>query len=145
MFLLSVSLCLPATANTQVAFRAWLTKPVITSKEETLICEGIYSNVGGGYDGHTGVFTAPLGGTYCFMANASPNSHDVEKTARLAIVVDSVFKGYVLSDGYSWSTGHTVVKMTAGQRVWLRTYGDGENTFSSGWTFFTGMLLQADV
>ncbi|XP_076468531.1 uncharacterized protein LOC143299220 [Babylonia areolata] len=135
-----------ATANTQVVFHACLSEDVTTTKEQTLICDHVINSVGGGYDIGTGEFTAPLGGVYCFMATTSPNKADAKKEARLDIVLDGKLKGYAFSEGYSWSTGHTVVKMKAGQRVWLRTYGDKGYTFYAGWwTSFTGMLLQADA
>ncbi|XP_076467636.1 uncharacterized protein LOC143298642 [Babylonia areolata] len=133
------------TANTQIAFHANLSTALTTNQEQTLICDNVKSSVGGGYDPNTGQFTAPLHGVYCFMANTSPNDADANKRARLAIVLDGETKSYVFSKGKNWSTGHTVVKMKAGQRVWLRTY-DGEYTFSRGfWTTFTGMLLKADA
>ncbi|KAL8616887.1 hypothetical protein ACOMHN_041806 [Nucella lapillus] len=136
-----------ATANTQVGFTAGLTQAVTTSKEQTLVCDDIMTNVGGGYNEGTGVFTAPVTGTYCFMATTtSPFDADGKKVARLAIVVGGEIKGYVHSKGISWSTGHTVVKVTSGQTVWLRSYGDQECTFHGGWwTQFSGTLLQADV
>ncbi|KAL8622164.1 hypothetical protein ACOMHN_052966 [Nucella lapillus] len=134
-----------ATANTQVGFTAWLTQTVITSKEQTLVCDGIPTNEGGGYDGHTGVFTAPVTGTYCFLYNTSPDDHDGKKEAILFIVVDGEGKGAVYSDGRSRSTGHIVVKLTCGQKVWLRSWGGRQFTFGGGWTRFSGMLLQAEV
>ena len=133
-------------AGTQVAFHAILSKAVTTTTEQTLICDSVYTSVGSGYSGQTGVFTAPVAGTYCFMATASPNDADSDKKARLAIVLENVVKGYMHSLGYSWSTGHTAVKVSAGQRVWLRTFSDREYTFSDGWwTMFSGMLVQPDL
>ncbi|KAL8602043.1 hypothetical protein ACOMHN_007313 [Nucella lapillus] len=135
-----------ATANTQVGFTAWLTQTVTTSRQEqTLICDEVGINEGGGYDGGTGVFTAPVTGTYLFLAYASPGDLDGEKAAGLDIVLDGVIKGGVYSKGISCSTEHSVVKMTSGQKMWLRTGGDGEYTFGEGWTQFSGMLLQAEV
>ncbi|XP_076468292.1 uncharacterized protein LOC143299073 isoform X1 [Babylonia areolata] len=133
-------------ANTQVGFHAWMSSPVITNrKEQTLICDHVISSVGGGYDRDSGVFTAPLPGLYCFLATTSPRMEDVKKTAVLDIVLDGEVKGFVVSYGKSWSTGHTVVKMKAGQRVWLRSWGGGEYTFGGWWTSFSGMLVQADA
>ncbi|KAL8576374.1 hypothetical protein ACOMHN_048941 [Nucella lapillus] len=134
-----------ATANTQVGFTAGLTQIVTTSKEQTLVCGGIATNEGGGYDGHTGVFTAPVTGTYCFLVTTSPDDRDVKKAALLIIVVDGERKGGVYSEGMSRSTGHTVVKLTCGQKVWLKSWGGWQFTFGGGCTRFSGMLLQAEV
>ncbi|KAL8602044.1 hypothetical protein ACOMHN_007314 [Nucella lapillus] len=135
-----------ATANTQVGFSAWLTQTVTTSRQEqTLICDEVGMNEGGGYDGGTGVFTAPVTGTYLFLAYASPCDLDGEKAAELDIVLDGVVIEDLYSKGMSCSTGHSVVKMTSGQKMWLRTGGYEEYTFGWGWTQFSGMLLQAEV
>ncbi|KAL8576375.1 hypothetical protein ACOMHN_048942 [Nucella lapillus] len=135
-----------ATTNTQVGFTAGLTETVTTSTRQTLVCDGITTNVAGGYNGHTGVFTAPVTGTYCLLFKTSPGDPDVKKVAFLFIVVDGEVKGYVCSEGRSRSTGHTVVKLTCGQKVWLRSWGGGQCTFGGrGWTRFSGMLLQTEV
>ncbi|XP_076468290.1 uncharacterized protein LOC143299071 [Babylonia areolata] len=135
------------TANTQVGFHALMSSRVTTNrKEQTLICGNVISSVGGGYDRDTGVFTAPLPGLYCFLATTSPCMEDVMKRAVLHIVLDGEWKGVVVSYGKSMSTGHIVVKMKAGQRVWLRSWVGAEYTFGGGWvTSFTGMLVQADA
>ncbi|XP_076467844.1 uncharacterized protein LOC143298776 [Babylonia areolata] len=134
-------------ANTHVGFHARMLSRVTTNrKEQTLICDRVISSVGGGYDRGSGVFTAPLPGLYCFLATTSPGMEDVKKTAALYIVLDGEGKGDVVSSGMSMSTGHIVVKMKAGQRVWLRSWIGAEYTFSGlGWTSFTGMLVQADA
>ncbi|XP_076467470.1 uncharacterized protein LOC143298512 [Babylonia areolata] len=131
-----------ATAKTQVGFHARMSDRVtINDSVQTLICDHVISSVGGGYDTDTGVFTAPLPGLYCFLATTSPGLEDVKKRAGLHIVLDGEWKHFVLSSGKSTSTGHTVVKMRAGQRVWLRTVGGAEYTFGGSWTSFIGMLL----
>ena len=129
-----------------MAFHARLRAEVTTTEEQTLICDSVFTNVGSGYSGQTGVFTAPLAGTYCFMMTASPNKADRANKAKLDIVLENVMKGYMFSSGTSWSTGHTVIKVSAGQKVWLRTYSGREYTFNGGgWTSFSGMLLQPDL
>ncbi|XP_076468571.1 uncharacterized protein LOC143299244 isoform X2 [Babylonia areolata] len=131
---------------TAVETRCEMTSTVTTNcKRQTLICDQVISSVGGGYDRGSGVFTAPLPGLYCFLATTSPGMEDVKKTAVLDIVLDGEVKGGVVSSGKSMSTGHTVVKMKAGQRVWLRSWGGAEYTFGAWWTCFSGMLVQADA
>ena len=44
------------------------------------------------------------------------------------IMVGDIVKGYVWSKGESWSTGHTVARVNAGQKVWLKTFSDGKYT-----------------
>ena len=86
-----------------------------------------------------------MAGTYSFMATTSPDKADNEKKVKLDIMLGNDTVGYVYAVGWSWSTGHTVMKVSAGQKVWQRTYSDGEYTFSDGWwTTFSGMSMQPD-
>ena len=127
-----------------VAFHAKLQSPLRTKTATTLICDNIATNISNSYDSATGVFTCPVAGTYCFLATSSPNDLDDNKEAALDIVVDDKVMGGLCSYGYRWSTGHCVVKLGAGQRVWLRSV-DGEHSFAGNWwTTFSGMLLQPE-
>ena len=132
-------------SNTLVAFHASLSSPVTTSKTQILVCDNVISNVGGAYNAHTGVFTVPVAGVYCFLVNTSPCQRSEDKRARLGVVLDNRKIAHVYARGLWWSTGHTAVQLDVGHKVWLRTFGDDEYTFSEGWTSFTGMLLQPQL
>lgn len=145
-FNLTSSFPSPAKSNALVAFHVSLGSPVTTqSRTQTLVCDNVISNVGGGYNARTGVFTAPVAGLYCFLVNASPCHRSEDKRARLSVVLDHRKIAHVYSRGLWWSTGHTAVQLDVGHKVWLRTFDDGDYTFSEGWTNFTGMLLQAQL
>merc|ERR1711976_407164 len=60
-----------------VYFDAYRTKAYDGGGEENLTFNGTYCNVGGGFDAETGVFTAPVGGTYMFMFHIA--THDNKK------------------------------------------------------------------
>lgn len=129
-----------------MAFHAVLDKEKITTSSEPVVCDAIVSNVGGAYSSETGIFTAPVAGSYCFMASASSCKMDEEKKCKMAIVVENDMKGFLVSGSTRWSTCHTAVWVKPGQRVWLRSYGDREYTFGGGWwTSFSGMLLQPAI
>lgn len=122
-----------------------LKSSIQTKEVTTLICSNVVTNISGSYNGKTGIFTCPAPGTYCFLATSSPNERDDNKMAAVDIVVDNRVMGGLCSYGFRWSTGHCVVKLKAGQQVWLRTV-DGEHTFAGEWwTTFSGMLLQPEV
>ena len=130
-----------------MAFHAKLSSDVTLTGQQPVICDVVETSVGGGYDGQTGVFTAPVDGLYCFMVSASPGSDDEDKWCGLYIMLDDRQVGGLLARGKAWSTDHAAVQVTAGQKVWLRLLtipGHNENTFSS-LTTFTGMLLHPQL
>ena len=130
-----------------MAFHAVLSSTVTLTGQQPVICDVVMTSVGGGYDGQTGVFTAPVDGLYCFMVSASPVSDDEDKWRSLDIVLDDRGVGGLLAQGTAYSTDHTAVQVTAGQKVWLRSLtipGHNENTFSM-LTTFTGMLLHPQL
>ncbi|XP_070209010.1 paramyosin-like isoform X2 [Littorina saxatilis] len=129
----------------QVAFNCALTKTVTTVGQETLICEDVIFSVGGGYDNQTGIFTAPVSGLYCFMATSSPCDDDVRKAAFLWIVLENKDIAFLSAFGKGKCTAHGAVQVNAGQQVWLKTLGVRQYTFNGASTFFTGMLVQAEL
>merc|ERR1711970_888737 len=60
-----------------VFFDAYRTKAYDGGGEENLTFNGTYCNVGGGFDADTGIFTAPVGGSYMFMFHIA--THDNKK------------------------------------------------------------------
>jgi len=60
-----------------VFFDAYRTKAYDGGGEENLTFNGTYCNVGGGFDTDTGIFTAPVGGSYLFMFHIA--THDNKK------------------------------------------------------------------
>ena len=126
-----------------VAFHAELDRNVTTRTEKNLFMRDVITNIGGGYNGQTGMFTAPVSGTYCFMATASPLPG---KFSRAEIVSNSTGLAYLWCEDDASCTCHTTVKLLEGQKVSLRSCGEEENKFSGpGNTSFSGMLLQPDL
>lgn len=104
----------------------------------------ILTNIGGGYSAQTGVFTAPVTGTYIFLITTGPWA--IDKVSRLVVVVDTYNVAFLLVKGEASCTAHAAVKISAGQKVWLETF-DGDNClFSHNWmTSFSGMLVQPEL
>ena len=129
--------------TTPVAFHAELDRNVTTRTEKNLFMRDVITNIGGGYNGQTGMFTAPVSGTYCFMATASPGQGNI---SRAEIVSNSTVVAYLWSEDDASCTCHTTVKLLEGQKVSLRSYGKEEYQFHGpGNTSFSGMLLQPDL
>merc|ERR1711935_213193 len=60
-----------------VAFNAYRTKAYDGGGEKNLTFQGAYTNIGGGLDIDTGIFTCPIGGTYIFQFHIA--THDNKK------------------------------------------------------------------
>ncbi|XP_070181901.1 flagellar attachment zone protein 1-like [Littorina saxatilis] len=131
-------------ASAQVTFHTVLSSKKTTEQPETLICDYIVSNVGGGYNTETGVFTAPVSGCYCFMVTSCPYDTDLSIKGCLEIMLDDKRVGYLCATGEGMCASHTAVPVHAGQEVWLRTFG-GSVFYGGCCTTFTGVLLQTDL
>ena len=131
--------------TTPVAFHAELDKTVTIRTARVLFMKNIITNIGDGYNGQTGVFTAPVSGTYCFMATANPGKEGA--VSRFEMILDDQCIAYIWSKDYTSCSCHTAVKVSAGQKVFLRTYDDEEpyQFCGPGPTSFSGMLLQPDL
>ena len=59
---------IPETARTQVGFYAYRSASRFTvTSLGTIIMDHVFTNVGNGFDTHSGTFTAPVSGYYAFF------------------------------------------------------------------------------
>ena len=91
----------------------------------TLIFDHIETNIGNGYNGHNGIFIAPLNGVYMFfytVFGTHPSYISTEITvngfARGAIFVDNQATPSV----YTGSTGVAVFVLNQGNDCFIRTH-----------------------
>ena len=91
----------------------------------TLIFDHIETNIGNGYNGHTGAFIAPHNGVYLFfytVFGTHPSYISIEITvngfARGAIFVDNQAAPSV----YTGSTGVAVFALSQGNDCFIRTH-----------------------
>jgi len=122
-------------------------------KGETLVFPDVQVNDGDGYNGTTGVFTAPVTGVY--MLTCMMQGHgDAEDNFQVEMLVDGmrkvdIFKDGAMSDEDQNSTIEVATRLVKGQKVWLRTMHK-ETAFDSNpkWAngnAFSGALLKADL
>lgn len=100
-------------------------------------------NYGGGYDNVTGVFTAPVDGTFLFTANICSYGNNY---ICFAIVVENTLMSSTLGYGVA---GHpcfsleTIVLLQAGNKVWIQTTYSSNRVDQDGlrWNIFSGVLV----
>ncbi|XP_053374249.1 complement C1q-like protein 2 [Mercenaria mercenaria] len=103
-----------------VAFRSKDVVSTIPHSGQTIVFKTATLNEGSGYDKTTGIFTAPVAGTYLFSIQLCvEKGHDVD----YAIVVDGVnVKVGHFSDA-TWElcySAETVAILRSGSRVWVK-------------------------
>merc|ERR1712227_679253 len=101
------------------------------------------TNLGGGWDGRTGEFTAPASGTYTFSWSAlSPDRQQL----RLGLMMNGqeMSSSWADSAGYQSSSGSTVLTLRRGDTVAL-VVTDGEvfepSNSRRGYTMFSGYRI----
>ena len=144
MFLSLVVCFLPAKLSGPIAFHALLDGHFTTTKEEqTLVFKNIETNLGGGYDSSTGVFTAPVTGLYFFAASAVALKCDYENKSLIGLNYKTRLLAVSVTDGTACTVQGTI-KVSAGQKVWACSYSKG-SVFVANITSFTGMLVLPDL
>ncbi|XP_052820980.1 uncharacterized protein LOC128246684 [Mya arenaria] len=125
-----------------VLFKARKLKDIEPNSKGTLIFKEILTNVGGGYDNLTGVFTSPADGVFLFTIHICISNN---KYFRYAIMVDGIkhTKGSIKNDDWGdCITAESIAIVKTGSRVWVENYGnagfyDNENSFNH----FSGIMI----
>ncbi|XP_060573146.1 complement C1q-like protein 2 isoform X3 [Ruditapes philippinarum] len=119
---------------------------VLDTNNEVLVFESIITNEGSGYDKSTGIFTAPIEGTYFFTVHVcTANS----KYSPIGLVLDSTFVARSINfdkDTYTCGSVSAIVKIKSGGQVWVASTNydtgfvlSGENIYITN--TFSGMLI----
>lgn len=111
------------------------------SSGSTLVLPTVLNNHGHAYDASSGLFTAPVSGTYFLMAStqSSPGAGSADLCLVLnGVTVQEVSMG---APGQSGSV-HAVVHLRQGQRVWLESGGNSDYLPQA--TGFGGFLVNQD-
>ncbi|VDI56763.1 Hypothetical predicted protein [Mytilus galloprovincialis] len=121
----------------EIGFHAELSNIIALSSTQTLNFERVITNIGNGYNNHTGMFTATDNGLYFFMASFIPHSG----RAHLEMVKNSV----VIARGRANGSGsmQAVVTLMIGDVVRCRHWsGSGTETVYKNFSFFSGHLIK---
>ena len=109
-----------------VALYAYMSKDELNiGPHDTLIFDHIETNIGNGYNGHTGVFIAPINGVYMFFYTVfgrHPSDMSIE------ITVNGVAHGDIFVDNraepsvFTGSTGVAIFILNQGDDCFIRTH-----------------------
>ncbi|XP_052819804.1 EMILIN-2-like [Mya arenaria] len=126
----------------KVLFKARQLKDTAPKSGGTLIFKEVLTNVGGGYDNSTGVFTSPADGVFLYTIHLCISTN---KYCNYAIMVDGIkhTKGSIKNDNWGdCITAESIAIVKSGSRVRVENYGnagfyDNENSFNH----FSGIMI----
>uniref|UniRef100_A0A8W8LMJ7 C1q domain-containing protein n=1 Tax=Magallana gigas TaxID=29159 RepID=A0A8W8LMJ7_MAGGI len=128
-----------------IAFQSSLTNNLNNMKNhETVVFDKVSVNEGKAYDSSSGIFTAPLDGTYSFTWTTltTGGKYFISEIMQNGKVITKNYTDGRGRDGYEMSTSHANIKMKKGDKVWIRTYGNlGQHAVGGHWCYFSGLKL----
>ncbi|XP_062616451.1 uncharacterized protein LOC134278150 [Saccostrea cucullata] len=141
---------IPTTQLNGVAFSVYLkTHETPLAVHQTILFEGILSNIGNHYNPHTGAFTAPVHGVYVFTWNLYCRVDEGRIFSEIAVnsnAIASMFTSSQGATGIRTTTGIVVAEVNKGDIVLVRTHPSNSHYGSlysdPAWrSTFSGWLL----
>ena len=129
-----------------MAFTATVTRSMTSQNGQTLVFPHIITNVGGGYNGSNGVFTAPQDGVYVFFCGITADINSSIMYFEFILNGSAKTRNLVYGGSKYWyrtTSNSIVLQLTHGDRVWIKMFQGGKH-FSygaGGDQSFSGYLL----
>jgi len=130
-----------------IAFHASLSNVWDTTDGQTVVFDKIETNIGGAYNGTTGVFTAPISGSYVFSLTYHmfyDKSH--VSIGQLRIMQNNevkirVYRGLTNELNGATASGTTALFLNKGDHVYVQAGDTHMSIGSNKFSYFTGFLL----
>ena len=112
-------------ASQPIAFYAYMSSDEVNpSKHHTLIFDIVKTNAGNGYNKFTGMFTAPVSGSYaltCSITMDGPGAYASYEIIKNADIEGTFFVDADTTDDYKSSSMTVVVSLEVGDVLFVRT------------------------
>ncbi|XP_061183648.1 cerebellin-3-like [Saccostrea echinata] len=135
----------------QISFMATASRDIKPIVGGTLIFDQVLTNKGGAYNRNTGIFTAPVSGSYFFVVTVSiptPSPANGQDYVRIDIMKNGKLSGYLFIGTQGiWikRSENTLLELSKGDKVNLhvRTTGSGFQRIAGGsyHSHFSGFLI----
>lgn len=130
----------------RVAFTATRSQSQSFRTAATLVFSNILTNIGGGYNAVTGIFTAPLGGVYVFNCKLTDNQNSDGPS--IYFVKNGAYQGSDVgnkgpTNSFRSSSSSIVLELIPGDRVWVKAvdFSYYSSKTIAGEQMLTGFLL----
>lgn len=108
---------------------------------QPVIFEDVETNIGDGYAPDSGLFTAPVNGTYFFTASIMCHYGDFVET-EMVHNGNHVIYMYASDNDFEQGTNSAVLVLTKGDHVWIRNARtETDKIYGGHWSTFSGFLL----
>jgi hypothetical protein len=129
--------------TTPIAFTARLSSDT-TGHTDPTVFDNVITNVGGGYSSSTGKFTAPIAGTYVFLASLTAGGHNTVagRISMNGVQVSRIYSrqpGSTSTSTYPAASGHVILHLNVGDEVTVKS-----KYKLNQYSHFTGFLLSPD-
>ena len=132
-----------------ISFHANLSPTIATTNAQTIVFDHVTTNLGGAYNGTTGVFTAPVAGQYYFSLTFMLNnpSSDYSYFGKLDVIKNRNIVILVRADAnpetghFATASGATIIGLIKGDKVSVEANSAQMIIIGGEYTYFSGFML----